>query len=303
MQPVYITDPAWQSTFPHLVAPLDDEWLAGLLLRCDEVNGWDSGATASCLLRATHTRTDLKTLGLVLPLSPTFLQLLAGWLAVPESALLASTYWAELARLYETPDPHAQLLGMGFGFHFCPECLTEARMLQRTLLLPHITCCPLHHVKLQSSCTCHEGKPPPKTDFPILDTFLKSIQEWGVIQRLFSPGTNPFTCRSCGLNWANFPRLKADPERLTLEQKILAWYDFFFSKGTRVVLSRALQAIDQTLQQRQMKSVKRLDGRKVRVTFTSPEKTSLGHLVDVLVSLDLSPDVVETEENRFSGGL
>jgi len=72
MEPIYISDPAWQTTFPHLVAPLDDEWLAGLLLRCDEVNGWDSGETVSSLLRATHTKTELKTLSLVLPLSPTF---------------------------------------------------------------------------------------------------------------------------------------------------------------------------------------------------------------------------------------
>jgi TniQ len=299
MQPIYITDPVWSTTFPHLVAPLDDEWLAGLLLRCDVVNGWDSGATVSYLLRATHPRTDLQELSLVLPLSPAFLQLLAVRLAVPVNALLATTYWAELARLYETPNPHIQLLGIGFGFHFCPECLAEARMLRRTFLLPHITCCPFHHLKLLSTCACHEGKPPPKTDLPIPDSLLKFFHDLGVLQRLFSPGKKPFTCRGCGLNWANFPRLKVDPERLTLEQKILAWYDFFFSKGTLDVLSRALQAIDRTLQQRQKKSVKRLNRRTIPVTFTSPEKTTLGHLVDVLVSLDLSPNVLEIEENRF----
>ena len=45
MQPVSITDPAWRTTFPLVVAPLAEEWLAGLLLRCDEVNRWDSGTT------------------------------------------------------------------------------------------------------------------------------------------------------------------------------------------------------------------------------------------------------------------
>jgi hypothetical protein len=45
MQPVYITDPAWRTTFQHLVAPLPNEWLLGLLLRCDEVNDWNSGTT------------------------------------------------------------------------------------------------------------------------------------------------------------------------------------------------------------------------------------------------------------------
>ena len=38
MPTIYISDPEWQETFPHWVAPLQDEWLAGLLLRCDEVN-------------------------------------------------------------------------------------------------------------------------------------------------------------------------------------------------------------------------------------------------------------------------
>jgi len=109
-------------------------------------------------------------------------------------------------------------------------------------------------------------------------------------------GNKPFICHACGLNWASFPRLKADPERLTLEQKILAWYNFFFSKGTRVVLSHALKAIDRTLQQRQTKNVKQLDGRTVWVTFTSPEKTSIGRLVDLLVSLELSPNLLESEE-------
>jgi hypothetical protein len=43
MQPVLLDDPAWQTTFPHRVTPLHEEWLAGLLLRCDEVNHWASG--------------------------------------------------------------------------------------------------------------------------------------------------------------------------------------------------------------------------------------------------------------------
>jgi hypothetical protein len=53
MQTIYISDPEWQETFPHRVAPLPDEWLPGLLLRCDEVNDWDSGKTLMHLRRST----------------------------------------------------------------------------------------------------------------------------------------------------------------------------------------------------------------------------------------------------------
>jgi hypothetical protein len=38
MPPLHISDPAWQTAFPFLVAPYEDEWLTGLLLRCDEAN-------------------------------------------------------------------------------------------------------------------------------------------------------------------------------------------------------------------------------------------------------------------------
>lgn len=44
MKPITIDDPAWYTTFPHLVEPREDEWLPGLLLHCDEVNHWQSGA-------------------------------------------------------------------------------------------------------------------------------------------------------------------------------------------------------------------------------------------------------------------
>jgi len=295
VQAVPIADPTWNTTFPHRVAPRAQEWLAGVLLRCDEANGWDSGATITYLLRTTQVTKEVKKLGLALAAPVLDLHTLAGWLAVSEPALRATTYQAELARLYANPTPHIQKVDMGGGFHFCLECITEERMLRRTLVLPHIRCCPLHHVQLQSRCSCLERARPPETDIPGLDPLLQMIYEVGVAQRLFSPGKKPMTCRRCGLDWADFPRLKADPERLILEQKILAWYDFFF-KGTRGVLTHALRVINQTLQQRHKKSVKRLSGRTIPVTFSSPERTSLGHLVDVLVSLELTPSDVETDE-------
>ena len=45
MQPLSLGDPDWFATFPHRVSPIADEWLPGLLLRCDEANDWTSGTT------------------------------------------------------------------------------------------------------------------------------------------------------------------------------------------------------------------------------------------------------------------
>ena len=53
MQTLSLGDPHWFTTFPRRVAPLPDEWLAGLLLRCDETNHWESGETFRYLLRST----------------------------------------------------------------------------------------------------------------------------------------------------------------------------------------------------------------------------------------------------------
>ncbi len=52
MQSIHIYESAWLTPFPHLVAPLHDEWFPGLLLRCDEVNRWSSGTTKAHLLHS-----------------------------------------------------------------------------------------------------------------------------------------------------------------------------------------------------------------------------------------------------------
>ncbi len=281
-QAVEITDPRWLSTFPQLVTPREDEWLAGVLLRCDEANLWSSGTTVTHLLRTARagasstSRTAPEQLTMVLPPLSISLATLAGLLAVPEHALVATTYRAELARLYDIPNPHVQLLDTRFSFYFCPECLAETRLLRRTFVLPHLRVCPIHHVVLKGTCPC------------------------GAWQRLFSAGTRPFTCRKCGLDWAQFPRSCADARRIILEERIMGWYDFFFSKGTRMMLARAIQRIRQELEARKVVNVKRLNGRSLPVTFSSPEKTSLGRLVDVLVSLDLCPGDLEGDESPLA---
>jgi TniQ len=294
---VQIADPVWETTFPHRVAPRPEEGLAGIFLRCDEVNDWESGTTMKTFVRALRLDKTARSMNLVLPPPSMDLRPLAGWLAVSEQSLRATTYHVELSRLYETPHPHPQLFSAtGTGPQFCPACLAKERMLRRTFLLPHVHCCPLHHLRLQCVCDCSKSLSPPKTGFRALDLLAKVSYETGVIQRWFSPEKKPFTCHACGLDWAHFPRVEADPKLLMRERAILAWYDFFFSKGTLRAINQALQAIGRTLEQRQTKNVKRLNGSMLRVTFTTAEKTSLGRLVEVLVSLELSPDIVEAEE-------
>jgi hypothetical protein len=220
MQTIYIDDPAWQTTFPHRVAPEHDEWLPGLLLRCDEVNYWGSRTTLTHLLypgpEKFHRcwRTGTPNLS-VIPYGSLNLDFLAQLLAIPTSVLLATTYHTELARIYDTAKPHPRHLNPSFSFHICPVCLAEERLLQRTLALPHITSCPEHHVALLGVCQC------------------------GTPLRLFHRQACPFTCHNCGRDWADLPRIKAAPSQLELEQKYLTWYAFFFSEGTPLIRQAA----------------------------------------------------------------
>ena len=217
MQPVYITDPAWWTTFRHLVEPLPDEWLAGLLLRCDEVNRWAAGTTFVLFRRAIKWQGNLEP-HLTVP-SIVNLSFLAQHLALSINDLLSTTYLPELARCYEIPQPHFKLLSTSYQFSFCPLCLAQNRKLQRKFLLPHITCCPEHHTILLETCSCGRGP------------------------NLFSQLAQPFTCTRCGLDWARLPRLQAEPKRILFEQRVLSYYEFFFFRGTQAILERALHLV------------------------------------------------------------
>jgi TniQ len=300
---VQIADPAWETTFPHRVAPRPEEWLAGVLLRSDEANGWDSGTTASFLFRETQTKNALSAEGFVIP-SSFSLAPLAGWLAVSEDVLCRTTYLFELARLYDMPVAHTGLLSRDVLFHFCPVCVAESRMLRRTLTLPHLQSCLIHHVALSSRCECGNNLTVEQlvgsdglsnTEYELFH-MLASLSA-GTRQKVFSLGRQPFTCHRCRRDWSTFPRPQADPKRIALEERILAWYEFFFSHGSRSLLARALQLIQQKIAERKVKSVKRLDGKSVLVNFPSPEKSSLARVVDILVSLDMCPADIEADDS------
>jgi hypothetical protein len=272
LQPIHIYDSAWSSTFPHLVAPKCDEWFPGLLLRCDEVNDWDSGTTMVHIIRSVKASrsTGVRSNWVIVPLS--VLELLAQLLALPMSSLLATTYQLELARLYDTSSPHATFLRRSFPFHLCSDCITEGRLLKRTLTLPHITCCPSHQVTLVGTCQC------------------------GTPLQLFPRQSLPFTCQKCCFDWANLPRLASEPERIALEEKLLSYYVFFFDNARPTIIAKAQQLVRDSMKRKKVDHLKCFDGNYKYVELYDAKRISLSSLVELLISLDISPhDIVSYE--------
>lgn len=145
MQAVSISDSAWPVTFPHLVTPLYDEWFAGLLLRCDEVNHWLSGTTVTMLRQASSPTKPIQLPHLSVP-TQNQITCIAAWLALPVQTVRDTTYLQELARFYGVLHPVPKDLGPSPTFRICPECLREKRLLKRTLALPYVWFCPWHLV-------------------------------------------------------------------------------------------------------------------------------------------------------------
>lgn len=252
-------------TFPHRVTPFADEWLAGFLLRCDETNHWPSGATSAYLLRNSTYNASQSTYHTLIP--PLWLlEELSELLAVPLHLLHATTYLPELTHMYNLSKlPHSMLLNSSSVFHFCPACARK-RLLRCALMLAHMPCCSLHGVVLCQQCPC------------------------GTPQRLFCRQVQPFTCSSCGLDWAHFPQVSVSPEEIVLSNELLKWYELFFARGTPMLFSSALKLIGSTFLEKGAGGVQLLDGKTRFVLPDGRGQISLGHLVDWLVSLNLSPE-------------
>src|SRR5436190_23875176 len=93
-------DPRWRSTLPHLVAPLEDEWLVGLVVRCDLANGWPAGTTGRGLrLSPTSLNIPDKILGAFATGRTLDLVRFAERLALPLASLQRTTFEAGLAKL------------------------------------------------------------------------------------------------------------------------------------------------------------------------------------------------------------
>lgn len=248
MQVVRLDDPVWQTTFPRRVTPLDDEWLPGLLLRCDAANHWMSRTTLAQLLHPGKEQGQLRwkttTPNLVVvPPRSLLLPTLAQGLALAEETLEAATYRRELARLTGLLHPRPSALTRAFRLHLCPACLVQRRVLRRTLVLPHLTLCPEHQVVLQRHCTC------------------------GAALELFSPLAAPFTCHACGLEWERLPQIEATPERLKMDQRLYAWYTLFLAHGTPQLVRAAHNIIARrALRQRMRQRAQKTGGNERSVT-------------------------------------
>jgi hypothetical protein len=219
-------DPRWLTTVPQLVSPAPDEWLPGLLLRCDAVNGWASRTTMAHLARLGQQRlreswhSDIPNL-IVWGASAGYLQQVAQLVALSPQQVRGTTYTDELARLFHSPKLHATLLTLVFSFHLCPVCIAESRLLRRVLVLPYLDVCLEHQVALRHTCLC------------------------GTPLRIFTKRTAPFSCHQCGLDWGELPRQSITGEQLMLAEQVLGWYTFFLTVGTPVMVQRALDLIAQ----------------------------------------------------------
>jgi len=89
MAHIPFSDPAWKTTFPFLVEPHANEWVVGVLLRCDEANHWGSATTLTHVCRRNE-KTANSDWTFIAPSGFPFDDL-ADALAVPYEALVATT--------------------------------------------------------------------------------------------------------------------------------------------------------------------------------------------------------------------
>jgi TniQ len=258
MQTLSPGDLDWFTTFPHRVSPIADEWLPGLLLRCDEANGWGSGTTFRYLRE--HTQLERLASGPQLIVMPaTLLERLAQLLLIPEKSLLPTTYHAELARLYDSPHPHGRHFSPQYTFHVCPACVAHTRLLTRTLVWPSLHYCPLHQIELRNRCQC------------------------GAVLWLFSGKTAPFTCVACGLDWGALPHRQIPRTRVQRERQLRSFYEYFLASGT----PRGMEYATEILRQQQ-KDKSGLSWREHPKVIPYRKKFSLGYVVERLVSAGVS---------------
>lgn len=290
MKILALQDSDWLTTLPRRVMPYHDEWLVSLLLRCDEANFWESGETIRLLRRWTQFSGSGLQSSLIVAPRP-ILDCLAQALMISRERLLATTYYTELAYLYPPiwnkplKEPSPRLL-LGHHPHrenrsgrrehdlkavpierwirLCPACIAEKRYIRRTVVLPHLQYCPTHHIALQEHCPC------------------------GRSLSFFSPGRLPFTCDTCGLHWSQWPQTRPEPARLALECRLFTLYQFFLLRGTPLLRSSALRLVRHRMKETEELHLK-LSGKTIK-TKSLLGHFSLGFLVDVLVSVDVSPD-------------
>ncbi len=274
MNVIAFGDPHWQATFPRRITPLYEEWFAGLLLRCDEVNHWASGTTWNYLKQVGG---PVRSPILPYLSVPTHQQVefIAELLALPPQDIRHTTYLPELTRYYGLLHPLPGDLRPSLTFRVCPACLAKDRFLKRTLALLYVLYCPWHEVTLVSTCQC------------------------GAPLRLFDPEARPFTCRVCGRDWAELPSVSPSPERIAVTRQILSCYEYFYYRGNPPLMKRALHAVvnawqDEIIRERKFPPRRSGDQKNTYPRLASNHVPSLGLLVLNLVKYRIfyNPKVV-----------
>ncbi len=161
------------------------------------------------------------------------------------------------------------------GFHICPICLAQARLLRRAALLPLLKYCPTHHVAFHTHCTC---------GCPLI---------------LFSRRKQPFRCFTCGLDWAQLPHLRPSPDEVRLECDLWTLYEFFLVEGTDELKASALSLVRQYLKTHQPLALKLVSGRTLSLT-SNLDQLSLGYVIDLLVSIGIAPkDIMRNTHSQI----
>jgi hypothetical protein len=268
-----LEDSKWLSTFPHLVTPLPGEWLPGLLLRCDEENGWSSGTTA--LLVSNHLqRRRLNAVDYVVAEHLNLIQL-AEFLDLPSSALLDTTFRPALQRLYGRIHPLGLDLGLRLRPRICPACLDDARLFHFSLALPLVEHCPLHNLVFQRKCSCAR---------PL---------------KLFFPKTNPFTCPECRQDWSKLARISVSSSQRERETRYISFYTYFLTQESLGAIKRAYYLIEEERTLTFLLSPQRLSEPRRAPSFV---ETVLEVLVMKLVNYGFSVrDIVSNVHSQARG--
>ena len=84
-----------------------------------------------------------------------------------------------------------------------------------------------------------------------------------------------------------------------MEHKLLLHYEFFFTKGTPTLLAKALQLVRERVKRKRTPWVRCPDGSTKYVECYDGKRISLGSLVELLVSLKLSPHDIGAYEGML----
>ncbi len=208
-------DARWATTLPHLVAPLRDEWLPGLLLRCDAANGWPSDTTAKMVTNGRRIYRSPRAFVVAVGID---LQKLAALIAQPVVAIAETTYAPALQDLFlglPQKPPYGQGLAIVKAWRVCPDCVAERHFLGRFLVLPLVDHCPHHGTLLVSECPCGASIVPFVSDY------------------------GPFTCGQCGRPWGTLPRTRPDTAGRYRGEQAWQLYDYFFTRRNPALVETA----------------------------------------------------------------